>query len=622
MGYNFRKIYKFIPLLFVILFSCSKEPALKNFITVSGNKLMDGEKEFRFISFNAPNLNFNEDEMSFDRVHPFALPTEFEIRDAMQAMKQMGGSAMRMYTFPVTRETDTLDVPKYVIGPGKFDEHSFLTMDTVLAVANEEGMRLIVPFMNNWQWMGGRPQYARFRDKDEKEFWTDPQLIADFKETIKYVLNRKNTVTGEYYKDDKAIMCWETGNELYSTPEWTNDIVGLIKSIDTNHLVMDGYFAIDATPIQEESIDNPLIDILSSHHYALDPKQIIHDIKHNVDMIGGKKPFIVGEFGFLGVPAIEQICDFIIDNGISGGLLWSLRAHREKGGYYWHSEPLGGGIFKAFHYPGFESGIEYNEKALMDMLRRKAYKINNMEVPPLEKPGSPIMLPIKSVSEISWTGSAGAYVYDVERREADSGDWEIVGYNVSDADKYYAPLFIDKFVELGKEYYYRVTAKSPGGKSDPSNEVGPVKVDHFTYVHDMRNLTGMYYYTGKFRMAGEEDRLFKEIMDRIEVEKGSEMFYWVPGKIIDIKVHSFSKADSCSFAMSLSNDNTNYDDVASTNTSCLYKTPDYDYWYAIQSKVKNLSGDYNYLKLTFNELAQMARVEISYIPDQKAGDKN
>lgn len=608
---NFKKL---LSLILILLFACTPEPQLKNFIGVSGNKLMDGEKEFRFLSFNIPNLNFVEDEMEFTKIHPFDLPSAYEIKDAIKSVKQMGGTAIRAYTIPVRRETDTLDIPRYVLNPGEFDESSFATMDTMLAIANEEGMRLIIPLLNNWKWMGGRPQYAAFRGKEEDEFWSDPQLIEDFKKTIEFVLNRKNSVTGIPYKEDKSILCWETGNELYSTPQWTNEIVGFIKSIDTNHLVMDGFNAIDSVRIPQETIDNPLIDIVTSHHYELNPQYIIKRIEANLERVDNKKPYVIGEFGFLGTPAIEQICDFIIENEIAGGLLWSLRYHRKEGGFYWHSEPLGGGIFKAFHWPGFESGFEYNEKALMQMYREKAYAIRGMETPPIEAPDPPRLLPIKSTAEISWQGSAGASAYDVERKDADGGSWTMIGYNISDADKFYTSLFNDNTVEVEKEYFYRIIAKNIGGKSEPSNEVGPVKAEYLSYIHDMKNLTGMYYFTDDLRLATEDDRRFKEDKHRIEAYDKSEMIYWVPGNIIKVKVNSFSKNDINSLAVSFSGDNVNYVDLPFERESFFLGKGDYNYWFPVQTRVNDLTGEYDYVKLTFTDTTQVGRIEIDYLP--------
>jgi endo-1,4-beta-mannosidase len=138
----------------------------------------------------------------------------------------MGGQVVRMYTIPVRRRQDPEDVPTFLLAPGRLDEDSMQAMDRVLALANEVGVRLIVPLLNNWPWMGGVPQYADFRGREESEFWTDRQLIEDFKRTVELVLTRTNTLTGVDYRDDRAILCWETGNELAAPWAWTHEIAG------------------------------------------------------------------------------------------------------------------------------------------------------------------------------------------------------------------------------------------------------------------------------------------------------------------------------------------------------------------------------------------------------------
>lgn len=37
------------------------------------------------------------------------------------------------------------------------------------------------------------------------EFYTDPQVMDDFKQVISFLLNRSNTYTGVRYTEDKAI---------------------------------------------------------------------------------------------------------------------------------------------------------------------------------------------------------------------------------------------------------------------------------------------------------------------------------------------------------------------------------------------------------------------------------
>ena len=113
----------------------------ENFITVSGSKLMDGDQQFRFISFNVPTLNYQEDEMSFTRTNPYRLPSEFEMRDVFETVKEMGGQVIRIYTIPVRNNDFPPESPTYVEGPGRFNEEAFRVTDMMLALANEYEIR-------------------------------------------------------------------------------------------------------------------------------------------------------------------------------------------------------------------------------------------------------------------------------------------------------------------------------------------------------------------------------------------------------------------------------------------------------------------------------------------------
>ena len=158
----------------------------------------------------------------------------------------------------------------------------------------------------------------------------------------------------------------------------------------------------------------------------------------------GKKPYCIGEFGFVPTPEIKRVYDTMIGDSMAGALLWSLRFHSRDGGFYWHMEVgSGGNFYRAYHWPGFESGTGYDEEAVLQLTRDKAYEIRNESAPPVEKPAAPAPLPIAHPSLISWQGSAGAASYDVERADGADGPWNIVGKDVSDADTQYWPLFAD-----------------------------------------------------------------------------------------------------------------------------------------------------------------------------------
>ena len=167
----------------------------------------------------------------------------------------------------------------------------------MLKEANEQGVRVIVPFVDQWSWWGGIAEYAGFRGKTADAFWTDPQVIADFEQTIAYVLNRRNTLTGVVYKDDPAVLAWETGNELSNPPEWRRDIAAYIKSIDPRHLVIDGLHA-GSRGIALDALDDPNIDIISTHHYPDSGKSMVEAVADARRVVGSRKAYLVGEYRF------------------------------------------------------------------------------------------------------------------------------------------------------------------------------------------------------------------------------------------------------------------------------------------------------------------------------------
>lgn len=612
MRYIKRSVKLIVFLLTAVLSDTMAQGGFQNFISSDGYKLMDGKKEFRFLSINMPTLNYNEDVFDFMADQPFSLPDSFEIRDAFETYRQIGGKVVRMYTIPVRMQMEPSQVPTYVEAPGKFNEEAFKTMDLVLAYANKYQIRIIFPLLNNWDAFGGVPQYAFFRGKSQDEFWTDRTLIEDFKQTIAYILNRRNTITGTLYKDDKAILCWETGNELRSPEAWTREICRYIKSIDSNHLLMDGFYAIDnQNYVQEYALEEPSIDIVSSHHYDGNPVSLLKSIEKNLAIVKGRKPYIIGEIGFSSTNGTEKVFDaFIANPEINGALVWGLRNHRSEGGFYWHSE--GDTRFKSYHWPGFDSGNEYDSHNFIHMLRRKAFEIDGKEVPPIPIPKQPEILPIEHPGLISWKGSTGASVYDIYRSENTDGPWIVVGFNVSDADIQYYPAFSDHSAIPGKTYYYKLTAKNISGVSEFSEVSDAVSVSNRILIDNMENYAGFIYSEGKISVATEDDRKYKEDMFRMRGEKGSAMVYFVPGTLDSLRIYSFCHTKCQNLAISVSEDDKEYVAVdvspqAFYGDGVFYQVPLY---YAVSFAAKHKAA--RYVKITFLETSQLGRAELFY----------
>jgi hypothetical protein len=555
-------------------------------------------------------LQLLEDNMPFVETNAWRLPDEFEIRDGLMTVRQMGGTVARTYSLSVVRTNDDPDMPGYVLGPGKFNEAAFRELDLVLKIANEQGIRLIIPLVNNWKWLGGRAECAGFRGKTADAFWTDPQLIADFKETIRFVLTRTNTFTGIQYCDDKAILCWETGNELSCPPSWTREIARYLKSLDPHHLVMDGA---NGALLRRESLTNPDVDIVTTHHYpgSRIKKTFSELIRENWAMAKGKKPYVVGEFGFVSTAQMEDTMKTIMDTGMSGGLLWSLRFRDRDGGFYWHSEPDGANLYKAFHWPGSAIiGADYDETNLMALVRQYAFAIRGLAPPPIPVPAPPTLAPITDPAAISWQGSVGAASYSVERAPKAAGPWSVAGANIDESFVQYRPLFNDESVSKGN-WYYRVRAKNEAGVSEPSNIVGPITVTHATLVDELADFSKVQTRQGNLRITVRDCRKAKEDAHRAAGNAGDALIYRLPTAIEGFRVFTFFTNEVADLKFSTSDDGQTYHDIPAGKDEYFSGAGDYGYWKPVLYQAGNIGGEAKFLKIELTGVTQIGRVEIT-----------
>jgi mannan endo-1,4-beta-mannosidase len=576
----------------------------RDYITARESRLMEGEKPFRFISFNIPNLGYIEDDMQFDHPVNFRLPTSYEVDDALETIRQMGGRVARTYTLSIVKKTDPTGLPRHILGPVTLNEGAMKVMDRVLEAANRKGVRLIIPIIDQNSWWGGIEEFAAFSGKTKGEFFTDPQVRADYKRLVSIVLNRVNTRTHVRYMDDKAVLAWELGNELVAPVQWVGEMASYIKQLDPRHLVAESYFT---------AADNPGVDIVQDHLYQGDPAKMIQQIQNSVGRAQGRRIYMVGEFGFITTEGMRAIMDTIIqDPGISGGLIWSLRFHNQDGGFYWHHEPWGSDFFKAYHWPGGPTGEPYDETRFMALVRGKAYEIQGLTPPRLEIPSAPDLFRVTDGGLVTWRAATGTAACDLQRKAVSGGDWETVRYALTDDSVQYHPMAVDESALPGKSYAYRLVARNQAGLSKPSQIVGPVVIRCRTLVDEFGNFSRTYRKGGKLELKSNDARNYKEDCHRVLGADGAWVAYHVPGRIVGARIYAFGEKGEPALQFRTGCEG-GHGDVLESRASDSFAGKDmYNFRLPRLYTLSALPGNGSNLLIQFEKETQVGRVEIEY----------
>ena len=464
--------------------------AFDEFITRDGHRLLEGSQEFRFAGIHAPELHRIEDDARGTcTADPrgwgqyFRWPTADEQANWIKALVKSGHRAMRVYVLSVATPSDAeCGRETHILPPAEPDamprlnEAAMVHYDRMIALSEQYGLRLILPFIDHWKWWGGREQLAAFYNESADDFYdTNSKTYAAYQDIIRQVINRTNTITGRAYKDEKAIMAWETGNELKaSTEPFVRKTAALIKQLDSNHLVIDGTYL----KINKFALDDPNVDIISNHFYTTNDNNNPEQVQQDLQAIDGKKVYLIGEFGLRdadGLNAIMQAAVHTEHNGAraAGAFIWGFRGHRHNGGFYWHKEYTG---HYSYHIPGFPEGEPNEERKVVDLVRKAQAQMAGFDSAlPLPAPEPPVLRAIADPRvRIDFMGAPLGRRYRIERATNMAGPWKVIGDNISDGLQEYRPyeqaLFRDTGALVpGQMYYYRVIAINESGESDPSN---------------------------------------------------------------------------------------------------------------------------------------------------------
>lgn len=259
------------------------------FVTRSGSQLQLNSNPFRFSGCNLYWLGLYQ----ISGTGTLRAPTTFEIDDGINTAKEMGANVIRSHTLGISVGSSSTAFPTLAsVTNNTPNATAFTSIDYAIYKAGLAGLRIVVPLCDhNRYYYGGKHTFTDWRSiSDETQFYSNSTVIADYKQYISNWLNHVNQYNSLAYKNDPTILCWETINEGYNPfpgATWTDTISTYIKSIDSNHLVLDGSYG-----VQSGNLSLTNVDIYSNHLY---PPQISLATSDATSTSGASKAYLVGE---------------------------------------------------------------------------------------------------------------------------------------------------------------------------------------------------------------------------------------------------------------------------------------------------------------------------------------
>ncbi len=541
------------------------------FVTRAGSQLMLDGHPFRFAGANMHWLPFGDST---------TYTSQFRINDGLVDAQEMGLTVVRSHDLGISTGCSKCIEPAL----GVFSETALEHDDYVIKAAKNQGIRLIIPLTDNYHYpAGGKHTFTDWRGiSDENQFYYNTQVISDFETYISTLLNHVNVYSGIKYKDDPTILAWETGNELNPPTSWTKTISAYIKSIDRNHLVLDGHYGIDPN-----AANLPNIDIVSDHYYPKSVSKLKSDA-NAAKKVG--KVFIVGEFDWNDANGGDLLGSFLsgiqANPAIAGDAFWELWSHNDQYGYV-------SGDQYTLHYPGDTAAM----RSSVRLLRLYAYRMRKQPVPPVSVPGTPLLETVirnGTSNTLVWRGTAAAASYTIERSTSGpNGPWLSICDRCA-TDK--GTPWVDTQVPAGPLWYHVTAYNSSGvaGLPSASYQAGAIGM----MIDNLNDWSKVYQHSSN--LTFDTSRVWYMRGDASRVRRTTathEFVIWRQANMVSFQAIAYfwPSEPVSSFSFYTSRDGTNWTAVVSGIVSVHNDWLEYIYTLQVLSGV-------NYIKMVWNNI--------------------
>lgn len=292
---------------------------INEFVRINGSKIELNGRPFVPVGVNAFFLGLLQETMQY--------PSKTQVTEVIEAVRRMKGTVIRSHTLGFSAETSV----SLIGANNKFNDNAWDIIDFAMSEAKRCSIKLIIPLCDPYEYYhGSLKTFCAPSGTPKEQFFTHPAPRAEFKKYITSYLNHVNKYTGVAIKDSLEIAFLELGNELGNirpnsgsttkpTRDWMVDITKHIKSVDRNHLVLNGS---DECLGESNDFSVTEIDCFQSHFYWKDWNRIKRDAAASLKV---NRPYIIGESDsrwgddwYKAIEAIPNMC---------GSCPWSLYPH-------------------------------------------------------------------------------------------------------------------------------------------------------------------------------------------------------------------------------------------------------------------------------------------------------
>lgn len=291
-------------------------------------------------------------------------PQRDAYRETLEAAASDGLGVVRVWALG----EHPIDAPPSVrasafrIGPDGWIDESYVHLDRVLAEARRLNLRVVIVLLNRWGDHGGVPQYLEWAGHSRpgrhptplmlSAFWACDDCEARYRDHVRRLVTRVNTITGVRYADDPTIFSWELINEAEAAGvvgeagllRWIDRQASYVRELDPNHLISAGHLGYSR--LRDRSLWTQVcalesVSYCDSHAYPLREGRVrtrarlerwIDDRVHLAHHVA-HKPLLFGE---IGVPNgrgvlygrrrarwLSLFLERVIANGAGGAMVWT-----------------------------------------------------------------------------------------------------------------------------------------------------------------------------------------------------------------------------------------------------------------------------------------------------------